>query len=128
MKASAGDSHAAGNGHVQPDAGKQRGTNGKLIGGVTGKGFMPGQCGNPNGRPKRTEAFGQTIRAWLDAPDKQDKAKRARIVTLIERLYTDDPKTLLAYGFGKPVEMIELTGAEGQPIEFRLGVPAECLP
>lgn len=25
----------------------------KLIGGVTGKGFMPGQSGNPNGRPRR---------------------------------------------------------------------------
>jgi hypothetical protein len=26
----------------------------KKLGGVTGKGFMPGKSGNPNGRPKRT--------------------------------------------------------------------------
>lgn len=26
----------------------------KLLGGITGKGFMPGQSGNPNGRPKKT--------------------------------------------------------------------------
>ena len=25
----------------------------KLLGGVTGKGFMPGQSGNPGGRPKK---------------------------------------------------------------------------
>lgn len=26
----------------------------KMLGGVTGKGFMPGVSGNPNGRPKNT--------------------------------------------------------------------------
>jgi hypothetical protein len=30
--------------------GKQR-RNGKLLGGVTGRGFLPGRSGNPNGRP-----------------------------------------------------------------------------
>lgn len=30
----------------------QRNNNGKLLGGVTGKGFMPGKSGNPGGRPK----------------------------------------------------------------------------
>ena len=28
--------------------------NGKKLGGITGKGFMPGQSGNPGGRPKNT--------------------------------------------------------------------------
>ena len=32
---------------------KQQESNGKLVGGVTGKGFKPGQSGNPNGRPKK---------------------------------------------------------------------------
>ena len=32
---------------------KQQESNGKLRGGVTGKGFKPGQSGNPNGRPKK---------------------------------------------------------------------------
>jgi Family of unknown function (DUF5681) len=30
----------------------QRNNNGKRMGGVTGKGFLPGQSGNPGGRPK----------------------------------------------------------------------------
>ena len=30
----------------------QRENNGKLLGGITGKGFMPGESGNPAGRPK----------------------------------------------------------------------------
>src|SRR3989344_6151041 len=31
---------------------KQRKNNEKQLGGITGKGFMPGKSGNPNGRPK----------------------------------------------------------------------------
>lgn len=30
----------------------QQESNGKMLGGITGKGFKPGQSGNPNGRPK----------------------------------------------------------------------------
>lgn len=31
---------------------KQRNNNGRLLGGVTGRGFLPGQSGNLKGRPK----------------------------------------------------------------------------
>ena len=32
---------------------KQLTSNGKKLGGATGKGFMPGKSGNPNGRPPK---------------------------------------------------------------------------
>ena len=31
---------------------KQQQSNGKLLGGITGKGFKPGKSGNPKGRPR----------------------------------------------------------------------------
>jgi hypothetical protein len=36
---------------------------GKLVGGVTGRGFLPGQSGNPNGRPKTSVGLINAIRA-----------------------------------------------------------------
>ncbi len=32
---------------------KQQDNNVKMVGGITGKGWKPGQSGNPNGRPKK---------------------------------------------------------------------------
>src|SRR5215813_14003702 len=48
---------------------KQR-SNGKLLGGITGKGFLPGQSGNPNGRPP-TRGLLEALRSSVSklAPD-----------------------------------------------------------
>ena len=40
----------------------QHSNNGKKVGGITGKGFMPGQSGNPGGKKKEPEAFKQLAR------------------------------------------------------------------
>jgi len=51
---------------------KQQNSNGKLIGGITGKGFMPGQSGNLNGRPKDTlKAF--VARQFREMTDEQKR-------------------------------------------------------
>jgi hypothetical protein len=47
---------------VADQRGKGQNGNGKLLGGVTGKGFMPGQSGNPTGRP----TAGATVREWYN--------------------------------------------------------------
>jgi len=40
---------------------KQRKSNGKIEGGVTGKGWKPGQSGNPKGRPKKDIAIADIL-------------------------------------------------------------------
>jgi hypothetical protein len=50
----------------------------KLLGGITGKGFMPGQSGNPLGKPKRkplTDAYA----ALLDKPIPPDMARQLKL-------------------------------------------------
>ncbi|MGH2505890.1 MAG: DUF5681 domain-containing protein [Gemmatimonadales bacterium] len=39
----------------------------KLLGGITGKGFMPGQSGNPSGRPKK-KAITEMYERLLEEP------------------------------------------------------------
>jgi hypothetical protein len=79
------------------------------LGGVTGRGFMPGRSGNPNGRPKGD------VQALA-----RQHTERA-ILTLVESL--DDPKlkvqaavALLDRGWGKPVQ--EIASENGDTVTF----------
>lgn len=65
------------------DAKNQRQNN---VGGVTGKGFKPGQSGNPNGRPKGTSLTAR-LRVAIEKPEPGDErpvADRlvAKLITL----------------------------------------------
>jgi hypothetical protein len=73
-----------------------------------GRPFKKGESGNPGGRP-RTAELSKAIRAYLES-SLPGNGHKTRLDALIERLYKKDPKTLLAYGFGKPVETHELEG------------------
>lgn len=53
----------------------------KLLGGITGKGFMPGESGNPSGRPKKkpiTELYEQI----LSDPETMEMLRKAVIKAL----------------------------------------------
>ncbi len=71
----------------------------KTTGGITGKGFKKGRSGNPGGRPKTAE-FSAKVRDYLA----RKHGAKTNLETILENLKEHDPKILLYYAFGKPVE------------------------
>ena len=80
--------------------------------------FKPGQSGNPGGRPKTAE-FSDEVRRFL----REKSAGKTRLRQILETLQKNDPKILLHYAYGKPVEAVEMqveskTTIAGLPEEF----------
>lgn len=127
---------AKNNTHTNGAVVMSNGTKPKQLGGCTGKGFMPGKSGNPEGKhiSRNTRQFGELCRDWLFdqewVKDLQGRKlhKQMRLKTVMQRLAEQKPEVLLHYAFGKPVEMVQLTQAEGAPIEFVVKVRGEDLP
>ncbi len=53
------------------DVGLQRSSNGKSPGGITGKGFRPGQSGNPSGKRKGSVSLAAALARSLTKKDAQ---------------------------------------------------------
>ncbi len=109
------------------DAASNANATDRMPGGITGKGFQPGQSGNPAGwtrRRRQAKAVGERIRNYLAQPDHEATTATGRKVThldaLIQGLAQEDPKTLLAYAYGKPVAMIEHRDVNGGPVTVPL--------
>jgi hypothetical protein len=103
-------------------AGSQRN---KKPGGVTGKGFKPGQSGNPTGinTRKETKAFGEFLRSWLEKhikvkDEKGNTHKVRRLDDILRRVTEQKPEVLLHYAYGKPAEMVDLSTSEGGKVDF----------
>ena len=73
----------------------------KQLGGATGKGFMPGQSGNPNGRPKGTFSLKNLIIKRLEEnPDQREK--------IINDLIEKEQGLLLQMIDGKPKQSVDM--------------------
>lgn len=98
------------------------------VGGVTGRGFKPGQSGNPGGKGKSTAVLAKRIqRETKNGGEVVDYLLEAMRHSRSGKERIDAATLLLAYGFGKPMQPTEVTGADGGPIEHALTVAAQAI-
>lgn len=80
--------------------------------------FKPGQSGNPGGRPKQTP-IADALRVALSDPSELEKF----ISAVLKKAKKGDVKAFQAVSDrieGKPAQALNLGGADGGPIVFRL--------
>jgi len=59
---------------------KQQTSNGKMLGGITGKGWMPGQSGNPNGRKPKINTIPDILRKIGDEDGTVDGKSKLDVI------------------------------------------------
>lgn len=82
--------------------GKQR-----RLGGRSGKGFPPGQSGNPGGRPKGQREFRLRCREFMTA---RGWALLEKLATTKGREQIHALKFIAEQGFGRAAQSIEMSG------------------
>ena len=86
--------------------------------------FQPGQSGNPNGRPKGTQALSDNLRSLLAQKTADGRTNGDLIVSkLVEKAQAgeiDALKVILDRVDGKVPERKEVTGSEGGPLLIRV--------
>jgi hypothetical protein len=78
--------------------------------------WQPGQSGNPGGRPKGSKEFRERCREFADEkglPVLIDIAESAKHKDRLKAV-----ELLLAYGYGKPKQGVELSGDDGGDIKI----------
>lgn len=94
----------------------------KQVGGCTGKGWLPGQSGNPSGRPK-VRMVDELLAELLQAKDSEESLAMA--LKLIEKAKAGDVRAaqLIAERTqGKPNQKVEVTGKDGGPIDSKIEI------
>ena len=91
----------------------QRGKRGKMLGGVTGKGFRPGLSGNPAGRA-HTKNLEQLARTHTE-----DAIKALVLALKSPRERVPAAVALLDRGWGKPVQMVSSDRDRPLVVDFR---------
>lgn len=78
-------------------------------GGVTGKGFLPGQSGNPAGRPKGSLSIKDEVRKYLE--DNPEYRKE-----MVRKFVHSKPELVWQMLEGKPGQKIEASGPNDTPL------------
>jgi len=95
----------------------------KQPGGITGKGFKPGQSGNPAGRPPGSVSITTEIKKKLDeVPEGQKKTYLELLINRILKQAVVDgdvqmAKTIWSYVDGMPKQSTDITSG-GEKIDF----------
>ena len=77
----------------------------KKLGGITGKGFMPGKSGNPSGRPR--DPLKEFQRHQFERMTNKEKAEFLKKIDAIDRWKMAE---------GNPASATELSGKDGNPL------------
>jgi hypothetical protein len=127
---------------MKPETSNESRARDKMLGGITGKGFMPGQSGNPSGRPKKlpiTDCYA-TI-AELPVPDyliaalKLSDAERPAIKTYGDALAlsqfragikgkTDAAREIADRLESRARQPLEFAGKDGAPLDLAVRIEA----
>lgn len=94
----------------------------KQLGGITGKGFMPGQSGNPAGRPPGTYSLLTILKNKLSEihPDQKKEYGILLVESMLDdALMLDGPsrKLVMQYIEGLPQQKMELTHILPKPLD-----------
>jgi hypothetical protein len=119
-------------------------SNGKMPGGITGKGFKPGQTGNPNGQPKWVSEARNELRGglwglarrhleWVLSGQPPRDAKQSELA-MYEGATLEDrnaaTRLVMEYSIPKPKAQVGLkhSGEGGQPLSISINLEPEEKP
>jgi hypothetical protein len=112
-----GSNEVAGAPQSQAELAENNADSTKLLGGCTGKGFMPGQSGNPGGRPKKPIA--DALRRALGSSETVDEF----VAGILKAAKSGNPQAFTAIRDtieGKPNQTLEHVGEDGGPIAVKV--------